>query len=156
MLTAVPARLSEASTDLVSVPQLLDQCVATAVIVLDELQQIIAYTPEAQTLVGIAPQEALGRKVAILPSPLREVIQKTLSTGESIVDRQILLPNPSVENPLTLRVTTNPTIFPNRSHRGAVAVLRNVTSARQLDQNLRRLDRLASIGTLSASMAHEI
>jgi signal transduction histidine kinase len=34
--------------------------------------------------------------------------------------------------------------------------LNDVTPAGHLDQNLRKLDRLASIGTLSASMAHEI
>jgi signal transduction histidine kinase len=35
-------------------------------------------------------------------------------------------------------------------------VLNNLTSAPVFEQNMRRLDRLASLGTLSASMAHEI
>jgi two-component system sensor histidine kinase HydH len=37
-----------------------------------------------------------------------------------------------------------------------VVVLNNLTSAPVFEQNMRRLDRLASLGTLSASMAHEI
>ena len=37
-----------------------------------------------------------------------------------------------------------------------VVVLNSLTSAPVFEQNLRRLDRLASLGTLSASMAHEI
>src|SRR5205823_207189 len=37
-----------------------------------------------------------------------------------------------------------------------VFVLHDLTSLRRIEQKLWRLDRLASIGTLSASMAHEI
>ena len=37
-----------------------------------------------------------------------------------------------------------------------VVVLNSLTSTPVFEQNLRRLDRLASLGTLSASMAHEI
>lgn len=39
---------------------------------------------------------------------------------------------------------------------GVVVTLNDITPARQLEQNLRQMDRLASIGTLSASMAHEV
>ena len=39
---------------------------------------------------------------------------------------------------------------------GVVVVLNEISISRRLEQNLRRLDRLASLGTFSASMAHEI
>jgi len=41
-------------------------------------------------------------------------------------------------------------------NRGVVVLIRDITSAGKLERNLRRLDRLARIGTLSAGMAHEI
>ena len=43
-----------------------------------------------------------------------------------------------------------------RAQSQVVVVLNNLTSAPVFEQNMRRLDRLASLGTLSASMAHEI
>jgi signal transduction histidine kinase len=41
-------------------------------------------------------------------------------------------------------------------HLDVVVVLNDLSSARRLEQNFWHIDRLASIGTLSASMAHEI
>jgi hypothetical protein len=38
----------------------------------------------------------------------------------------------------------------------ALVVLSDITGFRQIEQTVTRLDRLATIGTLSASMAHEI
>jgi signal transduction histidine kinase len=43
-----------------------------------------------------------------------------------------------------------------KARSGVVVVLSDADLARQFEQNVRRLDRLASIGTLSAGMAHEI
>ena len=39
---------------------------------------------------------------------------------------------------------------------GVVAVLRDLTPVRQLEEQLRRSDRLAALGTLAAGLAHEI
>ncbi len=48
-------------------------------------------------------------------------------------------------------------ILDSKGHVQTVAaILQDLTPARQLEQNLRQMDRLASIGTLSASMAHEV
>jgi two-component system nitrogen regulation sensor histidine kinase GlnL len=43
-----------------------------------------------------------------------------------------------------------------RKDSGAVLVLHDLTPARQVEQHIQQLDRLASIGTLAAGMAHEI
>jgi len=44
----------------------------------------------------------------------------------------------------------------SRAPSQVVVVLNNLTAAPMFEQNLQRLDRLASLGALSASMAHEI
>ena len=54
----------------------------------------------------------------------------------------------------TLRATFLP--VKTRAQSEVVVVLNHLTSAPFFEQNMRRLDRLASLGTLSASMAHEI
>ncbi|HOX59830.1 MAG TPA: ATP-binding protein [Candidatus Paceibacterota bacterium] len=45
---------------------------------------------------------------------------------------------------------------PGKKGSGVILVLTDLTPTRQLDERLEQLDRLASIGTLAASMAHEI
>src|SRR5439155_17345863 len=45
---------------------------------------------------------------------------------------------------------------PDGGDAGLIVVLRDATGRKQVEQHLRRLNTLASIGTLSASMAHEI
>jgi signal transduction histidine kinase len=43
-----------------------------------------------------------------------------------------------------------------RKNSGVVLVLHDLTSARQIEQHIQQLDRLASLGTLAAGIAHEI
>jgi signal transduction histidine kinase len=76
-------------------------------------------------------------------------------TGEAVRERQIILTFPT-DGDLTVRVSTTPMRDAQGKGVGAIAVLNNITSARRLDEKLQRMDRLASIGTLSASMAHEV
>jgi signal transduction histidine kinase len=78
-----------------------------------------------------------------------------LNTGQPILNRQILLPSTG-DGELTVRISTTPMLNAAGKSTGAIAVLNNITPAKHLDENLRRMDRLASIGTLSASMAHEV
>lgn len=136
-------------------PQLLDQCLTSAVISADAHGRINAFSPQAEIFLGLLRSQALGQPVDVLPAPLPELLQKTLSTGELVTDRHFLIVG-AEGKPSPVRLAITPVLSGDLKSRGAVAVLNDVTSARELDQHLRRLDRLASIGTLSASMAHEV
>src|SRR5207247_1108431 len=154
MVMVAPNEAKEGSkgSEATTLPQILDLCLASAVVAIDERQRITAFTPEAENLLRLTAQQALDRAIEILPSPLREIVQKTLLSGESLSDRQILLPAGAGID-LIVRVSTTAIRGPGGKPIGAIAVLNNLTPARHLEQNLRRMDRLASIGTLSASMA---
>jgi signal transduction histidine kinase len=134
--------------------QLLDPCLATGVVAIDDHQRIIALSPGAGKLLGLDPSEALAQSVNVLPDALRDALQAALSGGDLVVSRPLQLPAAPSQAP-TVRVSTTPIHAPDK-RAGAIAVLNDVSAAGQLDHNLRKLDRLASIGMLSASMAHEI
>jgi signal transduction histidine kinase len=55
-----------------------------------------------------------------------------------------------------VEVTTAPLRGAEGKSLGVVAVLRDLTSVRQLEEQLRRSDRMAALGTLAAGLAHEI
>jgi len=135
--------------------ELLDQCIEGALIVIDDQQHVVAFAGEAENYTGIPAAEALGRPLVDLPSPLRELLQITFSSGKPHRDTQMRLCGDG-GRAINARVTTAVLRGRGGKPRGALAVLHNLGPLRDLDQRLRRLDRLASLGTLSASVAHEV
>jgi signal transduction histidine kinase len=135
--------------------QILDQYLVSGIVAIDERQRITAFSPDTGKLLGLTVVEALHQSSELLPGPLRNVLHDALSRGESAAISQITLPGPA-GLALVVRVSTALLQGADGKTLGAIAVLNDVTPAGHLDQNLRKLDRLASIGMLSASMAHEI
>lgn len=53
-------------------------------------------------------------------------------------------------------VTVSPLLEPNGNCLGSILLLRNLTYHKELEEDLKRADRLAMVGTLAAGLAHEI
>ena len=157
MLTDVPPTATEGSEDaqLANSAEILDQCLASGILAIDGQSQITALSPAAEGVLGLSAASCIGQAINVLPPSIREILQRSLSTGESVLERHLTLPGaPGSEK--VIRISTTPSHNADGQPDGVIAVVNNVTPARLLDQNLRKLDRLASIGMLSASMAHEI
>jgi len=157
MVTDVPLKATEGSEDaqLANSAEILDQCLGCGILVVDGQSQITAFSAVAETVLGLKAASCLGQSIEVLPVSIRDVIQRSLATGEPVLERQLTLPGALGAN-VILRLSTTPFRNLNGQATGVVAVINNITHVRLLDQNLRKLDRLASIGMLSASMAHEI
>ena len=78
-----------------------------------------------------------------------------MASGKAPADRQIELEAGSrgTDHPSHQRGSL---LQPGRKDSGVVVVLNDLTPARQLEERLEQLDRLANVGTLAATMAHEI
>jgi signal transduction histidine kinase len=124
------------------------------VILVDQQGKIGTVTDEAREMLGMGqpPQSTPG--LDVLPASLRGLVREVLSSGRTVAARQIDL---QIEGRgmVTIRVEVMP-LQPATPQSGAAVVLNDLTSARRLEQSLWHLDRLANVGTLSASMAHEI
>lgn len=138
--------------DELSVTDTLRQCAACAVIAFEK-NKIILVTPDAADLAGVKSEKALGEKIEILPEALRKVLEQTLSSGLPVA-LQIKLQH-ATRGELNIQVNASP-IQNGEKISGVVAVLSDFSCVEKLEQKIGRIDRLASIGTLSASMAHEI
>jgi len=130
---------------------MLREYLASGMIAVDAAEKIIALTPEAERTLGLASIK--GRCFGTLPESVKSVIREARTTGHAVVERRIMLQPDSAGT--SLSITAMPVSAGNDSI-SVFAMLRDVSSGRKLEHNLRRLDRLASMGTLSASMAHEI
>ena len=157
MVRETPERVSESAPagGPASSAQILDQCLASGIVVIDERQRVTAFSPDAGKLLGLTVTETLHQSIELLPEPLRNLLRDVSSGGEAAGTGQITLPA-TTGTALVVRVSTASLQNAGGKTLGAIAVLNDVTPAGHLDQNLRKLDRLASIGMLSASMAHEI
>lgn len=125
-------------------------------IAVDVEGKILSCNPEAERVLRLpSPQHGVCsiESLESLPDQLRSVIREALETGKTTANRQIILQSPPKE-PTTLSVTAMP--VSGKKGPSVVAMLNDFSAAAKLEQNLRRLDRLASVGTLSAGLAHEI
>jgi signal transduction histidine kinase len=132
---------------------LLQECVACGVLVVNKRGRIAACTPEAAAHLRVKMERLRKAPVNSLPAPLPNLIREALRKGQPVSNQEILLKTPR-QGTATLRASILP--IKTRAFSQAVVVLNPLTSAPVLEQNMQRLDRLASLGTLSASMAHEI
>ena len=132
---------------------LLQECLAYGVLVAGARGRIVACTPEAAALLGLPAARLPNAPVKSLPAPFPKLITEAARSGQPVTNREIRLKT-SRRDAITLRASILP--VKSRTQSQVVVVLNNLTSVPVFEQNMRRLDRLASLGTLSASMAHEI
>ena len=128
---------------------LLQECFACGVLVVGARQRIVACTAEAAGHLHRDAAKLQNAPLSSLPAPLARLIRETGRSGKAILNREIPLGQATA-----LRASILPVKTGGLSE--TVVVLNSLTSTPVFEQNLRRLDRLAGLGTISASMAHEI
>jgi signal transduction histidine kinase len=128
---------------------LLQECLTCGVLVVSARRRITACTAEAAKQLRRDVGRLMNAPLSGLPSPVARLIQEAIAGGRTIVNREIHLGGAT-----TLRASILPLQTGTQSE--TVVVLNRLASAPVFEQNLRRLDRLAGLGALSASMAHEI
>ena len=106
-------------------------------------------------MTGLRTCDVLNHPIASLPPALQAVIDETFVTGRPVVRRQVLLPLAGGAEDL-LQITTSIAHPPGSNVLSVLAELQSVSQAKSMASNLERLDRLASVGVLSAGVAHEI
>src|SRR6202022_3600763 len=116
--------------------------------------RITVFNNEAGEITQLNAQLVLDHSIDELPEPLRDALRKTLSTGESQVDRELVLHFGT--QGVVVRASTSIFHGEDRQVLGALMVLTDITALKRLELKIRPSDRLASLGTLSAGMAHEI
>src|SRR3984893_5775936 len=117
-------------------------------------ERITVFNNEAGLITGLNSEAMPDRSLDNLPSQLGAPLRDTLRTGESQESGEISL---RVGNQDVI-VRTSTQIFHGEGGQvlGALMVLTDITAIKRLELQIRRSDRLASLGTLSAGMAHEI
>ncbi|MEY2479565.1 MAG: hypothetical protein QOI04_492 [Verrucomicrobiota bacterium] len=126
----------------------------TGVIAVSANGKITVFNNEAGQITELNPREIIDQSLENLPEEIRELLRETLRSRRGQENNELTFA--SGERAVSVRASSS--IFHDQEGRilGALMVLTDITALKRLEQQIRRSDRLASLGTLSAGMAHEI
>jgi len=142
-------------TERLNLWNVLFRSVEPAVVAVDGQRTVITFNRVAERITGLQAHAILGRTTAELPAPLQQAIEETCVSGKPISDRTFVL-FPDAEEKSAVHLNTSLCAGASGQPLGVIAVFHDLDSARKLERRIRRLERLATIGTFSAGVAHEI
>ncbi len=119
----------------------------TGLILIDKDKMIIEANPEAKKLLG---KNIESKDIEIVLKNAEEDVFNKVLSGES-VERSVI----EMENSL-IGFSASPVFDKNSKVVGSSIILRDITEIREMEEELRRKDRLAALGEMVAGLAHEI
>jgi signal transduction histidine kinase len=128
---------------------------ASGVVAADTNGVVTVFNREAQRITGRSTEAVLRQPSTTLPGQLAELLSSTLAQGQGQRDQEMVLSH-LVNQETPIRVSSSVFYSHTCEILGAFLVINDLTVIKQLELQVRRTDRLASLGTLAAGMAHEI
>jgi PAS domain S-box-containing protein len=134
--------------------------IGDAVLMVDLAGKITFMNPAAESLLGVTLKEALGRSAReVMPLSGDEWRLET-PLDRALHDRRLVQVSEAVleagSGSTRIIEDSAAPVIDREQMLGAVMVFRDVTEQRLLQQQLEVADRLASLGTMAAGVAHEI
>ncbi len=128
---------------------------ANGLLSIDAGGEVLTFNKLSQELLGLNHEVLQSVHLGTILDFRKTGIAETLMHCHSILDREIRHQTPAGEIiPLALSVTPIPDEDGNCD--GAVIVLRDLREIKRLEERVRRTEKLAAIGKMSAAVAHEI
>lgn len=127
------------------------------VVVISTDNVILTFNQGAEGIIGVSEGTAIGNRLSLV---IREpevagLAKKAYETGNSYSDNDLnIRKRDGLLVPVSL--TASPLLDEDGRVLGAVIVLRDMRRIKALEEDLRRSDRLGTLGTLAAGLAHEI
>jgi two-component system sensor histidine kinase HydH len=130
------------------------QSMASGLITVDTKGNIVSVNRKASEILWLDSKETTGKPLdKVIPS-WHLNIHEILEQGRYILEKEIDCPREKGTVPVSVSVT--PLEGPEDAAMGAVIILRDLREIRDLQEEVRRSERLASLGRLASGVAHEI
>jgi two-component system sensor histidine kinase PilS (NtrC family) len=130
------------------------ESLSSGLLTTDDGLRITFFNPEAERITGRSAAAALGRPLdEVLPGA--GALARDAEVGQSRMRARLQLEGPGGEK-RHLGIAVSILRGRDGAAGGYVAIFQDVTAVVQMEQELRRRERLAGVGELAASIAHEI
>ncbi len=129
-----------------------------AIIILDPVGRIQSLNPAAEELTGFSRSQVVSRQIGEVfrePAPLAGLVERTARLDRSHADYDATLPRADGTS-LYVSAVASLVSDPDGKSRGVVLALRDLSRVRDLEAQVRRSERLSSLGVLAAGVAHEV
>jgi two-component system sensor histidine kinase PilS (NtrC family) len=133
----------------------------SGLLTIDATGRIIFFNRAAERILGYHEEDVKGlnceEAFADRMPHLAQLLTDGLRENRSHPRREIAIhPRCRSDQTIPLGLSTSCLTEPDGSIRGVIAIFSDLTEAKQLEAKVRAADRLAAVGELSASIAHEI
>ena len=125
------------------------------VVVVDEARRIAVFNLSAERVTQLRAADIVGDLIEVLPAPLAQIIDDVFQGAGVIVDRALVLQGEGKSRTVLL-ANAMPVRGGSGDALGVLLTFNDLTSAREFELKVERLQRLASLGVVSAGVAHEI
>lgn len=132
--------------------------VGDGVIVIDRDGLITLCNPAAEEICGLSRRHAQGAsfpKLFAREATILEMVAKTIRTGITIADHENVVVR-GMGRVTPVAATCYPLMRADGENIGAILTLKDITYIRELEAAVRQADRLSTLGTLAAGLAHEV
>ncbi len=132
--------------------------IGDAIIIIDADDRVVLFNPAAEQLLGRAQAHVLDRPCAEVfqaTPAVSEIVRRTLATGQTQARTEELRTRRDSAVPVRLHTWV---IWDHDGGRirGTVLTIHDLSYQRTLEEDARRTERLARLGTLVAGLAHEV
>jgi two-component system sensor histidine kinase PilS (NtrC family) len=151
--------LSQRTSDLHRLRDLHQRTVeslASGLLTTDLEGSVTSFNPEAERITGLAASAALGRDVGQILPGVRELVMDGADKGGAPHGRSRCPYRNRNGDELHLGLAAYVLKDDDATPGGYVVIFQDVTDVVEMEGELRRSERLAAVGQLSASIAHEI
>jgi len=134
------------------------ESIRSGVVTTDLQGRIYTFNTAAQEITGYEERDVYGQEASILFGDISEDIAQSLRAAETGEASPRFEANCLTAEGLRLRLgfTISPLFSESGETTGVVITFQDLTQIRALEETSRRQDRLAAIGRMAASIAHEI
>jgi PAS domain S-box-containing protein len=125
---------------------------------LDLLERIVFVNRRLAEMLGYSPAEMVGTNVSVFMSATADqtIPGARLARGATIGDAVDTTFRHKKGTDISVNIATSALLDPEGRHVGTLEMVRDVTDRKKLQAQLMVSDRMASMGTLAAGVAHEI
>jgi len=150
-------KLEQEITDLKNFNESIIQSMGAGLITLDLERRITSFNNGAEEVLGYKNDEVVGRYLdEIIPiEESRKLLPDIISQNHSLLNREIELTRRDGSR-VFVGYTITPRIDNHNLKVGTIISFRDISQIKQMQTEVVRMDRLASLGVLASGVAHEV